>query len=99
MENDLGIGPCDKKVCAEFIPQFNVVVDFTVVGNPIAGTIAHRLMTGLHIDDAEPAMSKPNVPARMLPDIVPIRAPMFLQMIHGWKTSSQFGDLIQGEVQ
>ena len=82
-ENYLGIGSRFEVCGAEFLTQFNVVVDFAVVGNPIAGHVGHRLIAGGKIDDAQAPVGEPGEASQVLPGTLAIGSAMAQQLVHG----------------
>ena len=84
---------------AELFAQFDVVVDFTVVGNPVAGAICHRLCARhRQLDDAEALMSEPDLCIGMRPDSFAIGPSMTQQALHGAQPGLQTWDGLQPRV-
>jgi len=47
--------------------------------------IAHRLLPGFKVDNAQPTMGKANHTVRMRPDALPVRPSMLLEAVHHLK--------------
>ena len=70
--------------------QFEVVVDFAVVGDDRARRIGHRLLPGVgQIDDGEAAMRQSDLARRRRPDALAIGAAMGNQLGHDFEPALQ----------
>jgi hypothetical protein len=82
MQNDFRIRMCFEQVRSQLIAQLDIVVNLPIVRNPVPCSIAHRLLAGDKVDNAQPPVRKPNCPAGMQPGSFTIRPSVDLKPVH-----------------
>src|SRR6266702_2399141 len=76
----VGCGP--KPGITQFRAEFDVVVDLTVVRDPVTRLVPHRLVSGGKVDDRQTAVRKADRAPAMRPRGMPIRSPVGLDLVH-----------------
>src|SRR5256885_1817828 len=76
----VGCGP--KPGITQFRAEFDVVVDLTVVRDPVTRLVPHRLVSGGKADDRQTAGRKPDRAPAMRPRRMPTRSPEGLELVH-----------------
>src|SRR6266704_2268066 len=76
----VGCGP--KPGITQFRAEFDVVVNLTVVRDPVTRLVPHRLVSGGKVDDRQTAVRKADRAPAMRPRGMPSRSPVGLDLVH-----------------